>query len=126
MNNFTQLVRLGRDAETRYSQGGKPVTSFSGAYDTGYGDNKKTTWVEFASFQERHGKLELKKGALIVVNGEAYLDKYTDKQGAEKLTFKCTVADFQFAGPKQEGSQSSAPAKTATKQDSFPDDDIDF
>lgn len=125
MNNFTQLVRLGRDAETRYSQAGKPNTSFSGAYDTGYGDKKTSTWIEFVSFQERHGKLELKKGAQIVVNGELYVDKYTAKDGAEKQSVKCIVADFQFAGPKQEGGQSSAP-RSAPRQDPFPDDDIDF
>lgn len=119
MNNFTQLIRLGRDAETRYSADGKPVTSFSGAYDTGYGERKKTTWIECVSFQERHGKLELKKGALIVINGELYSDKYADKAGVEKQTTKCTIADFQFAGPKQD---SQAARDTGTAEKEFEED----
>lgn len=127
MNNFTQLVRLGRDAETKYTQGGKPITSFSVAYDTGYGDNKKTSWLECSAFGERWTKLELLKGSQIVICGEVYGDKWTDKNGAEKLTMKLNVSDFQYAGAKASGDTPKPSSNGAPpKSDSFPEDDIEF
>lgn len=129
MINFIQLVRLGRDAETKYTQDGKPITSFSAAYDSGYGQKKTTTWLECSAFGDRWTKLELLKGAQIVICGEVYNDKWTDKNGAEKVTTKLNVSDFQYAGAKASGESAprqSAPSGSAPKSDPFPEDDIEF
>ena len=48
MNCLNAVGRLGRDPETRFTQGGKAVTSLAIAIDSGWGDNKKTTWLNAA------------------------------------------------------------------------------
>ena len=53
MNIFNCTARLGKDAEVRRTQSGMAVCSFTGAVDSGYGDKKKTTWVNFVLFGKR-------------------------------------------------------------------------
>ena len=72
MSNFKELVRLGKDAVTRYTQGGTPVTGFSAAFDNGWGDRKQTVWLDCSLWGDRGVKLAeyLTKGSQIVVEGD--------------------------------------------------------
>lgn len=81
MSNFKELVRLGKDAETRHTQGGKVVTGFSAAFDTGWGDNKKTVWLDCSWWGDRATKVVeyLTKGTQIVVEGDIGTREYEGK-----------------------------------------------
>jgi single-strand DNA-binding protein len=107
MNNFTQLVRIGRDAETRFTQAGKPVTGFSAAYDVGWGDNKRTEWLDCSWWGDRGQKLaeHLTKGAQIIVQGAIGLKEYDGKDG-KVVKLALDVSDVQFAGSKSERQES--------------------
>lgn len=72
MSNFKELVRLGKDAATRYTQGGKAVTGFSAAFDNGWGERKQTVWLDCSLWGDRGVKLaeHLTKGSQIVVEGD--------------------------------------------------------
>lgn len=72
MSNFKDLVRLGKDAATRYTQGGTPVTGFSAAFDKGWGDRKQTVWLDCSLWGDRGVKLAeyLTKGSQVVVEGD--------------------------------------------------------
>ncbi len=89
---------LGRDAQTAYTNTGKAVTKFSVPCVQGYGDNKKTAWVECVAWGERFEKISsyLPKGAMVTVTGALYMDKYTDKEGNERQTLCCNVSDIQL------------------------------
>lgn len=95
MSNFKDLVRLGKDAEVRYTQGGKAVAGFSAAFDTGWGDNKKTVWLDCSLWGERAEKVapNLTKGLLILVEGDLGTREY---EGKTYLTLD--VRDFKFTG----------------------------
>ena len=43
---FIKLVRIGRDAELRYTPAGKTVCNVACAYDVGWGENKRTGWID--------------------------------------------------------------------------------
>ena len=47
------VVRLGHDAEMRYTKSGDAVVNFSAVYDVGYGDKKSAQWVKFSMFGKR-------------------------------------------------------------------------
>ena len=47
---FSKLVRIGRDAEMKQTQSGSAMCRFSAAYDVGFGDNKRTQWIDVALF----------------------------------------------------------------------------
>ncbi len=144
MNIFTGIGRLGRDAEVKYTQAGKPVTTFAVAIEDGFGDNKVTSWLDCAMFGERGEKLAgyIRKGDRIGVTGSIRMDAYTTRDGAEKSKIALRVADVTLLGDKREGqpnnggghggSRGGAPQRQrpapATQQpaDDFADETIPF
>src|SRR5690606_16192077 len=125
MANFKELVRIGRDAQTRYTQGGKAVTGFSVAYDNGWGDNKQTVWLDCSIWGERGEKVaaSLTKGTQIVVEGDIGTREH---DGKTYLTLK--VSEFKCAGGKPEGGQLQ-PTRTQqspVSDDGFGDSEIPF
>ena len=128
MANFKELVRIGRDAQTRYTQGGKAVTGFSVAYDNGWGDNKQTVWLDCSIWGERGEKVaaSLTKGTQIVVEGDIGTREH---DGKTYVTLN--VRDVTLVGGRGEGggraqspTQRQAPQQSAG--DDFPDDAIPF
>ena len=104
---FTQLIRIGRDAELRYTQSGKAVCSIAGAYDVGYGDNKKTQWIDCALWEKRAESLAqyLVKGQQCMVTlDDVHIDIYEGQNGP-KATLKARVVDLKLCGSKPSGAQ---------------------
>lgn len=83
MNVFTFSGNLGKDAETRYTNGSNPtpVTSFSVACTSGWGDKQTTTWIRCNAWGERYEKLAqyLTKGKKVCVSGELSTREYEGK-----------------------------------------------
>lgn len=138
MNNFTGIGRLGRDAEVRHTQAGKPITTFAVAIDDGFGDNKTTTWIDCAMFGERGERIAdyIRKGDRIGVTGSIRLDTYTTRDGVEKSKVALRVQDVTLLGSRQDDSGSRAPRSEPQRAggtgpveqagDGFDDDAIPF
>ncbi len=82
-NGFQRLIavgNLGKEAELRYTQSGKPMISFSLGVSTGFGDNKHTEWFNVAKVGEGVEKIAeyLKKGKCVLVEGKL---KTTSREG---------------------------------------------
>lgn len=135
MNNCSFIGRIGRDAITRFTQGGKAVTGWSLAVDAGFGDNKTTTWVDCNLWGDRGEKLAqyLVKGSQVGVTGELGTREH---EGKTYVTLR--VADVTLVGGKPEGNTSSAGTRGGAPQrerparatdgpvDDFASDDIPF
>jgi single-strand DNA-binding protein len=131
MNNFTAIGRIGRDAVTRFTQGGKAVTGWALAVDRGWGDNKQTVWLDCSLWGERGQKVAdfIRKGDRLGVSGEIGTREH---DGKTYITLD--VREVTLLGEKRqdEGGQRSAPqrqaapAKAAAPADDFADDDIPF
>ena len=135
MNKYIFSGNLGRDAEVRYTSGGKAVCSFSVAVKAGYGDNEKTEWVKCSLFGKRaEGGLVqyLVKGQQVIVEGEPTADAWNDKQSGEaKGCLYVFVKDVELVGGKgkaddSQGRQSAPQQQPAPQQNqqgaSGPDD----
>lgn len=137
MNNFSAVGRVGRDAVTRFTQGGKPVTGWALAIDTGFGVNKTTTWLDCTLWGERGQRLEefIKKGDRLGVVGEIGTREH---EGKTYVTLN--VQNVTLLGEKKEGTGSAgsggrkggqeqrqrpAPA-TDSVEDELGDSDIPF
>lgn len=93
--------RLGRDAETRDANG-KKVINFSIAVDQGYGENKRTLWIECAKWGENTGVAQyLTKGTQVVVAGEPSLRTW-ESNGKNGTSLTLTVNQITLVGGKQE------------------------
>lgn len=130
MANFKDVCRIGKDAVTRFTQGGKSVTGFSAAFDTGWGDNKKTYWLDVSGWGERYEKVAhyLTKGIQVLIEGDIGTREH---DGKTYLTL--TLSDLKLIGGKQEsggsgGSRGGAPQRERTQRqgqnpvDEFEDD----
>ena len=125
MINFNDTGRLGRDAVTRTTQGGKQVTGFALAVDSGYGESKQTLWLDCSAWGERYVKLApyLVKGGHVHVAGEL-----GTREHEGKTYISVRVADVRLIGNKV-SAQSPAPKPAPPKPvqtDGFEDDDIPF
>lgn len=137
MANFKDVCRIGKDAVTRFTQGGKSVTGFSAAFDTGWGDNKKVHWLDVSGWGERYEKVAqyLTKGSQVLIEGDIGTREH---EGKTYLTL--TLSDLKLIGGKQEGqgggsggSRGGAPQRERPQratdnrvENEFQDDDIPF
>ncbi len=98
-----KLVRIGKDAELR-SANGKPVLSVSVVYDVGWGQNKKSQWLNLAMWGAQAEKVveHFSKGKQIVVRvDDLHIDEYNGKS-----SLKGTLVSFEFV---QDGKRDNVP-----------------
>jgi single-strand DNA-binding protein len=130
--NFNDVGRIGKDAVTRFTQSGEPVTGFSLAVDSGFGDKKQTLWLDCSAWGKRWEGVTpyLVKGAQVSVQGELGTREH---EGKTYLTLR--IADLKLVGGKGEAKpESSAPRqqRQAPSRDASygevadPDQDIPF
>lgn len=121
---------LGRNAEVK-SVGDNKVTKFSVANNTGYGDKKKTVWIDCDLWGNRGEKIAnyLMKGQSVLIYGEIEMHEYQAKDGSNKAVLRCRVADLELIGSKKDHEKSEEPApyeKAAPVSAVTMDDDIPF
>ena len=106
MNVITQSGNIGKNCETRFTPAGKAISVFSLATTSGYGDNKKTTWVSCKLFGDRWTNITqyLVKGAKVVVTGSFTVEEW-EHEGKQYSKPVSLVNDLDLP-PKAEGANS--------------------
>jgi single-strand DNA-binding protein len=109
MKNITIAGRIGKDAETRNTQQGDQVTSFTVAVDEGFGDKKRTLWFDCSLWGKRGEKLSgyITKGSSVTVTGDLSTREY---EGKTYLTIRAndlTLQGGRDAGGRQDRVESS-------------------
>lgn len=97
MNLFSCIGRVGKDAVVRHAAGGDAVASFSVAVDSGFGDKKKSFWLDCSFWGKRAETVGpmIKKGDRIGLTGEMAT---RDHEGKTYLTLR--VGDVTLLGVK--------------------------
>ena len=116
MIQATAVGRLGRNAELAMTKSGKEILKFSIATDSGYGDNKTTTWVNCAMFGNRGAKLVdyLQKGTQVVAFGKLTQREYTKNDGSNGASVDMVLSEIKLIGSKQDSADYTPPPKPAT------------
>jgi single-strand DNA-binding protein len=142
INKVILIGNLGRDPETRYSQGGNPVTNFSVATSESWRDKQsgeqqeRTEWhnvVCFSRLAEIAGEY-LHKGSKVYIEGSLRTSSW-EKEGQKRYRTEIMARELQMldskgGGEPPSGFESSPPpqasnAPTISDDDDF-DDDIPF
>ena len=111
------IGNLGRDPEMRYSPSGDPVTSMNIASNRVYTDGsgqrqKETTWFRVSVWgkQAESCNTYLKKGSMVLVEGELKPDKetgsprvYTRTDGSSGSSYEVTARTVRFLTPRGTG-----------------------
>lgn len=121
------IVRLGRDAESRYTAQGDPVCSFSGAYDHGRKDDgtgkRPTQWIELTLWGKRAETLAeylLKGQQVYVVAGDVHVETYEKRDGGTGSKLVGRVDDLQLVGGRPQEGGGSAPASAPAPRAAAP------
>jgi len=119
MNMCSFDGRIGKDAELKEVSGYK-VCNFAIGTNVGYGDNKKTMWVDCALWgKQGEGAVKhLVKGQQIFVNGELSTKEYEIK-GVVKTILMLRVNSFSFGSKPVNASTNNIPSNDL-------DDEIPF
>lgn len=114
MNLCIFTGRTTKDIELRYSQDNTAVGRFSLAVDTGYGDNKKTAFLNCVVFKNSVESMEkyVKKGTKIIVQAEVTQSNYTDKDGNKRSSLDFIVRSWEFAESKREDGTQTQPEQS--------------
>ena len=114
MNKVIFCGRTTKDIEMRYSQGenSMAIGRFSIAIDSGYGDKKKTNFFNCTIFGKQAEAFEkyVPKGTKVLLECEANLNQYTDKNRNKVNSTDFIVKSFEFCESK---SQSNSQPQTA-------------
>ena len=101
---------LGRDPEMRYTQSGVPVTSFSVAttrkWSSASGEQQeKTTWFRVTCWRKLAELTAqyLKKGRLVLVEGDIEASAFTDREGNARASLELTATNIKFLGGRGDG-----------------------
>ena len=148
INKVILIGNLGRDPETRYSQGGNPITSFSVATSENWRDRtsgeqqERTEWhnvVCFGRLAEIAGEY-LKKGSKVYIEGSLRTSSW-EQEGQKRYRTEIMAREMQMLDSRGGGaptgfeSQDSggayggppqAASNAATLSDDDFDDDIPF
>jgi single-strand DNA-binding protein len=113
MNLFIVSGRIGKDPELK-TVNEKQLLKWSMAFDTGWGDKKKTHWINCSLWGKQATAMFdiFKKGMPLTIGGELSMSEWTDKNGVVKTGLEVSVSQFQLP-PKQ----SSQPSSQATPED---------
>ena len=113
MNVCTFSGRLTRDCEVRTAQSGTTISSFSIAVDSGFGEYKRTDFINCKFFKREQLGQYLTKGKPVMVSGELQTEKWTDKSGNERTGFSiiCRDIDFQQGSPSGQAGQQQQPSQ---------------
>lgn len=122
MNNYNVIGRVGKDAVTRQA-GNEPVTGWSLAVDSGYGEKKQTLWLDCSMWGKRGEKVAeyITKGSQLGVSGELGTREH---EGKTYLTLR--VGDISLIGGKPESSNAPRPQRQESKPAPEPAGDVPF
>lgn len=155
VNRVTLIGHLGKDPETRYTQNGDAVCTFSIATSENWKNKngervERTEWHNIVFYQKlaEIAQQYLSKGKQVYIEGRIQSRKYQDKTGIERTFYEIVGNSMTMLGSRDqavpfEGSSggnithktsvsSSSPEKTTAEAVSSPeivddmDDDIPF
>jgi single-strand DNA-binding protein len=119
MKSITIAGTVGKDAETRSTQGGDKVTSWTVAVEERQGQDKRTIWFDCTLWGKRGESLAqyITKGGKVAVSGDLSTREY---EGKTYLTIRAEQVTLMGGKPDSEDRRDDPPRR------SQPDDEIPF
>lgn len=131
INSVVLIGRLTRVPDLRQTDKGTPVCNFSVAVDNGYGENKKTdfincvAWKGTAEFISKY----FAKGQMIALTGRISTRTWEDN-GATRYATEVYVREVDFCGGKADGQSNTNTFDAVPLPEGFApmgnDDDLPF
>lgn len=104
VNKCIFIGRIGKDPETRTTQAGQKVVSFSLACSETWNDKasgerkERTDWIPVVIWNERLADVAerfVRKGTLLMVEGAWQTRKWKDQSGVDRYSTECVLQRFR-------------------------------
>lgn len=120
MNTISFTGRVAFDHDGLRQVGDNKVLNFRVASDTGFGDNKKTLWLNCALWNGRAEKLApfISKGQFVAITGELSQREY-EKDSQTRKSLEVRVGDIDL-GPKASGGATQTSGAAGRVDDDVP------
>lgn len=125
--NISLMGNLGRTPETRISEKGTLIASFSMASNsvrnTPEGPVKKTDWFRVTAFGKQAETLAryVRKGSRLCIQGKLTFNPWLDRNGAAQVSADVLLQEFQFVpGGRRDDGDANGEAVAETTSESAP------
>ena len=130
MNRITIIGNLTRDPETRTTQSGKTVCTFTVAVSRRSGQQEAdyfrvSAWNQLGESCQKY----LNKGRKVAVVGSVSVSTYTTQNGENRASIEVFAQDVELLSPKPEAQQNAVPAQQSEAPQGYTevtDDDLPF
>ena len=127
MNKLTIIGNLTRDPETRTTQSGKNVCTFTVAVNKRNRDQEPdyfrvSAWGKLGESCQNY----LAKGRKVCVVGQASVNAYTANNGENRASLEVFAEDVEFLSAKGESAPNARPASNNNGYEDVTDDDFPF
>lgn len=124
LSRITIIGRLGRDPEIKQTKSGSNMCSMTVAVDSGFGNNKTTTWYRVSAFGKNaeNSAKYLKKGSLICASGDLAVNEFEGKDGTTKLSLDITADKIVFLSGRQDQTSNGGQSAPQNQTDAHNDD----
>lgn len=104
-NRIILVGRLTKNPELRYTNSGKGVATFTLAVDSGFGDSKRTDFINCVVWGKQGETVSeyLNKGKLALVDGRLQIRSYDDRDGNKRYATEVVADNVRFLSPKENG-----------------------
>lgn len=129
---FNEVILTGRltaDVELKQTPNGVSVASFSIANDIGYGDKKRTNFINIVAWRSTAEFIAkyFKKGNMIGIKGYIQTRKYQDQNGNNRMAFEVVADKAEFMESKKaENNEIPSGGDVPTYEELSNDDDLPF
>jgi single-strand DNA-binding protein len=113
MNKAIFDGNLGKDPETKYTQSGKCVCTFSVGVSSGWGDKKRTDWINVVVWDKRAETCSqhLHKGSKVLVEGRIQTRSYDANDGSKRYVTEVVANEVELLDHKPQGEQNAPQAQ---------------
>ena len=126
MNKVIISGRTTADIELKATQTGKSVASFTVAVDTGYGENKQTSFLDVIAWEKMAELVSqyVHKGNKVLICGRLQTRAWKDKNGNKRKATEIVANEIEFIEAKK---NDAAPAPNDSNYTEIADDsDLPF
>lgn len=121
------LMRLGRDAETRFLPDGTPIVTLSLAFNHGKKDdqgNRASQWIEggfWGAYAAKAAPTLLKGMAVHVVLEDVHMAAFKKRDGSPGFKMAARVQSFDYVDRRADGQQQERPVtREPARKDALP------
>lgn len=104
MNKVILIGNMTKQPELKHTEGGMAICRFSIAVNKGYGEKKKTTFVNIVTFNKTAENCErfLSKGSKVGIVGELEIRQFTGNDGQTKYMTEVLANEVEFLSSKSQ------------------------